>query len=353
MIQVPSDILALTSEALVLVQAGRICFANAAAKKLLGDDCEGARLSALFPPEIVSAQGSGYIADVPIKGARHIVRVMKQEGMQALFIAEPPGEPVVFNDALIYSMRNTLMTMCVSTELCRSRAEDIDDPQLRAGIASLSQSYFRITRLLENLSAAKSIMSGTLRFEPCRVDMSEMCREIAGRVNMLVGEPEVIYDGADNMFAEADSSLLELLLLNLISNSLIHAKGCTSVSVRLIDAGESIILSVTDNGSGIKSDELPTVFNKYIHAFSLTGLCGGAGLGLTVVRGIAEKHGGTLLLESRERMGTAVRVSFKKAQYAAARLSAPVEKYGTSNVSVLTGLADFLPERCYIERYMD
>lgn len=353
MVQVSSDILALTGEALVLAKAGSVCFANAAAKKLLGADCEGKRMASLFPPEIVGAQGSGFIADAPVNGERRIVRVMKQDGMQALFIAKPSGEPVMLSEALIYSMRNSLMTMCMSTELCRTRAEDIQDAELSAGLASMSQSYFRMSRILENLSAAKSIVSGTLRFTPARLHISDMCRQIVEHVNVFVPTPELSFEGGEDLLVEGDAALIELLLLNLISNSLIHAEGRTRVSVRLIDAGESVILSVTDNGCGIKSEELPLVFNKYVHSFPLAELGGGAGLGLTVVRGIAEKHGGTLLLESRPDMGTAVRVSLKKPGMASSYMSTPEEKYNTSSVSILTGLADYLPDKFYIERYLD
>lgn len=353
MVQVSSDILALTTEAVVLVQAGRVSFANAAAKKLIGYDCEGKRVGEIFPPEIVSAQGSGFIADALIKGKRCIVRVTKNEGMQAIFLAEPSGEPVMLSEALIYSMRNNLMTMCMTTELCRTRAEDIGDEELRTGVASMSQSYFRITRLLENLSAAKSILGGGIRFVPSRLALDELCMSIAERTKVLCDVPEICFEGENGITIEADPALTELLLLNLISNSLVHAKGCTKVGIRIIDAGDSVILSVTDNGCGIKSEDLPSVFDRYTHSFTLSGMGKGAGLGMTVVRGVAEKHGGTLLLESRPGYGTTVRVSLKKKQGLNTALGAPTEKYNADSVSILTGLSDCLPERCYKEKYLD
>lgn len=354
MVQVSSDILALTSEALVLVQAGRVGFANAAAKKLLGSECEGERIAELLPAEIVCAQGSGFIADTLIKGKRCIVRVTKHEGMQAIFLAEPKGEPVMLSEAFIYSMRNNLMTVCMTTELCRTRAEDIGDDALRAGVATMSQSYFRMTRLLENLSAAKSMLSDGIRFVPVRVSLTEICKSIVGRAGMLCREPEVSYDGGDaEHIIEADPALIELMLLNLISNSLVHAEGCTRVALRIMDAGENVILSVTDNGCGITSEELPSVFDRYTHAFTLSGMGDGAGLGMTVARGVAEKHGGTLLLESRTGIGTTVRVSLKKSQGLTAALGAPAEHYNADNISVITGLADFLPEQSFKEKYLD
>lgn len=353
MVQVSSDILALASEALVLVKAGRIAFANAAAKKLLGSWCEGMHASELFPAEIVCAQGSGFIAETVVKGKRCIVRVTKHENMQAIFIAEPKNEPVMLSEALIYSLRNNLMTMCMSIELCRTRAEDIGDEELRRGVASMSQSYFRMTRLLENLSAAKSMLAGSIRFMPVHLPLSEMCKSLADKVKMLSTSPEVCYEGEDGITIDADPALIELMLLNLVSNALVHAEGCTRVVMRIMDAGESVILSVTDNGCGIAGEELPTVFDRYTHTFTLSSMGGGAGLGMTVACGVAEKHGGTLLLESRAGIGTTVRVSLKKTQELEAALAAPTEHYDTNSVSVLIGLSDYLPERCYKEKYLD
>ena len=353
MFQVSSDILALTSEALVLARAGKVAFANAGAKEILGDDCEGKKLSVLFEQDITGAQASNFIADTIVAGRRYLVRVSKQENMQAMFITPPGAKPVTLNDALLYSMRNTLMTMSVSAELCRSRAEDVLDSELRTGIASLTQSYYRITRILTNLSAAKSILDGTLYFDPHMTDITELRAGIAARTRFFTSEPEIRIGTTQSVFAMADSSLVEQLVLNLLSNALVHAKGCTCISINLIDTAESVILSVSDNGCGIAQEDLHMVFDRYVHPYNLGGLGGGAGLGLTVVRGIAERHGGTLLLESRPGYGTTVRVSLRKRLNVPAKLSAPQEEYADGSKNILIGLADCLPESCFVERYMD
>ncbi len=353
MIQVSSDILALTSEALVLARAGKLAFANASAKEILGEDCVGKKLSAVFEPDIIGAQASNFIADTVIAARRYLVRVSKQENMQVMFITPPAAKPVMLNDALLCSMRSTLMTMSVSAELCRSRAEDVGDAELRAGVASLTQSYYRLSRAMANLSAAKSILDGTLYFAPRMTDMTELCTGIAERLRFFLPEPELRIGTAQSMLAMVDSALVEQLILNLLANSLAHAKGCTCISINLIDTAESVILSVSDNGCGIAGEELHLVFDRYVHPYSLGGLVGGAGLGLTVVRGIAERHGGTLLLESRPEYGTTVRVSFRKKLNVPTKLSAPQEKYAAGSKSILSGLADCLPERCFMERYMD
>ncbi len=353
MFQVSSDILALTSEALVLTRAGKVAFANAAAKAILGEDCVGRRLGCFFTPEILGAQASSFIADTIVNGERHIVRVARQENMDAIFITSAEMQPVMLNDALIYSMRSTLMTMAISTDICRVKAEELGDGELRAGIAAISQSHYRLTRLVENVSAAKEMLEGGLSFTPERVNLTALCRDCVQAVGMFAKEPEIVMGNAPDFYVVADVVLVRQMLLNVLSNCYVHAKGCTRISLNLIESGESVIISVTDNGCGIKNEDLHSVFSRYIYGFDMAGINGGAGLGLTVVRGIAERHGGVMMLESRENIGTAVRVSLRRNLNIPLGLHADEENYRVQAKDVLIGLADFLPASCYEDKYMD
>ena len=62
----------------------------------------GRRLGCFFTPEILGAQASSFIADTIVNGERHIVRVARQENMDAIFITSAEMQPVMLNDALIY-----------------------------------------------------------------------------------------------------------------------------------------------------------------------------------------------------------------------------------------------------------
>lgn len=347
MIQISSDILALTSEAVILVSAGRIDFAKSAAKEILGRDCEGQYLKAVFEPDIANSQVSSFIADTTVKGKRCTVRVSKQKNMQAMFISLSDAENVEVNDAFIYALRSSLMMQSMSLELARTRAEEQGDEEMMENVAALTQSYYRLARLVSNISIAREMVSGGISFVPTELDLAELCRACVENVNVYCRTPSVTLTAMPTIPIVADGTLVSQLLLNLISNSLIHGAGCTRVSVSLIDAGESVIISVFDDGCGIDGDDLYTVFKRYKHEFNMAGLGGGAGLGLTVVRGIAEKHGGTLLLESRPDRGTTVRVSLKKKLPVQKILRSEEKEYETDTNDVLIALSDYLPKSCY------
>lgn len=355
MIQLSSEILSLSGEAFVIAENGKTVFANAHARELLGADCEGEALSALFGEDIARAESDGFAAAALIKGRHCTVRAARLEnGRLAFFVTCPPPEAVRVSDAFLSALRSALMTVSVSMELCRVRADETGDEELGLGLAALTKSYYNMTRLLSNVTTAQEIMRGEL--SPCfkRVDAAKLFRSLIDGAAIFCSAPEITLNVSGSAELSADPLLLEQLLLNLLSNSLIHARGCTHIAVNAADSGDSVILSVTDDGCGIPADALHSVFERYAHEFDLKGMNGGAGLGLTVARGIAEAHGGTLLLESREGHGTTVRASLRRQQTGdSLRMRAREKEYSSGVKSILAGLAGALPPECFTAKYMD
>ncbi len=110
------------------------------------------------------------------------------------------------------------------------------------------------------------------------------------------GRP-VSFGASPRLVAEADAGLLRRAVTNLLDNALAYA-GEARVSVAL--AGEGIEIRVEDDGPGVPADSLEDVLRPF-HRLegSRSRETGGAGLGLAIVRGVAEGHGGVLRLENR------------------------------------------------------
>lgn len=353
MAQISSDILALTSEAAVLIQRGKIVFANTAALENLGIDCVGKTVSALFGPDVAGTQAPSFIADVPVNGRHCVVRVSKLENQQVIFFSPADREPAVLNEPFLCSMRSSLMTIGISADKARERAEENGDGQMLSDLSALTRNYYRMIRMISNASLALGISANDLPFSPRTLDLSALCAGIVDTVRCFCREPELRLNSGDGFILNADPNYVHQLLMNLISNSLIHAEGCTRISISLIDSADSIILSVSDDGKGIPPERLHTVFDRYRHEFDISRMNDGAGLGLTVARRIAELHGGTLLLESRVDQGTTVRVSLSKRVSTAVRLCSSGPDHQCCAKDVLLWLSDYLPAEFYTEKYMD
>jgi len=107
---------------------------------------------------------------------------------------------------------------------------------------------------------------------------------------------------------DADRRVLKQIVLNLVSNALKFTPKGGSVTVAIHGVGSMFELIVADTGVGIAQEDLARLGRPYEQAGDVHGRSRGTGLGLSLVRGLAELHGGEMILESRQGAGTSVTV---------------------------------------------
>jgi two-component system, OmpR family, sensor kinase len=93
-----------------------------------------------------------------------------------------------------------------------------------------------------------------------------------------------------------DESLARQLVMNLLDNAVRHAPPEGRVWVSFAVNGSSLRLSVADNGNGVAADDRERIFERFVKLDPTRAADGGAGLGLSIARWVAEAHGGTLHL---------------------------------------------------------
>lgn len=350
--RISTEILALSSEPALMARHFRVLYANAAATRILGSDCQDKPLKELIGPALCEAQAPSFIIDQAIKGQRYAVRVNHMEDCQIIFLHRCGSAPLLLNDALIYSMRNALMNFSVSMDMLRTQAEDRGDAGLLKSLHSITHCYYRMMRVLTNASLVLSFTNGSTPFTPEEMDMPAFLSHHLDTVNMLFPHIDFSLSPGEIHPIIADKQLVELMVLNLISNCVIHARGCTRVRLSLTETRENLVFSVDDDGCGIAPEQLGTVFDRYCHGFDMGNMLSGAGLGLTVARSVAQLHHGTLLLESRRDKGTTVRVSFSR-HLTVGPLHSGHDTWESNMQGILSALADCLPDDCYTENYLD
>ena len=345
-VHLSAEVLTLTTEPALLVKGGKILFANDAAHTLLGPDCGEKSFSALFGRDVDGMQASAFVGETEAAGRRFLLRLRTIDGLRVVFLSPCAEAGELIGDTFLYALRSELMQLNVSVQLIRSQLTPGDENGLNA-LRGVMQSLYRVNRTLQNLSIIRGVEQGTVYFRPQPLELSRLLRDLVEAVCLSVTVPEIIFTAPENLPIYGDPELLEILALNLLSNCISHAEGCTRIRVSLHGTGEQVILSVDDDGCGIPGDRLHTVLERYRYNDSLYEANHGPGLGLTAAREIARLHGGTLLLESRENIGTAVRVSLSRASGPHGVLHAAVPDYDRSYETILTGLAPCLPPEAF------
>ena len=160
----------------------------------------------------------------------------------------------------------------------------------------------RLTALIENVLDFAKVERGkaAYQFAPGKLD------EVVGRaveVHRYRADREgievVLTTGERLPAAMIDARAIELAVLNLLDNAFKYAKDGGRVDVEVVKSGESVVVRVSDRGPGIDPEEQDRIFERFVRGRLATEQrIRGSGIGLALVKHIAESHGGTVRVES-------------------------------------------------------
>lgn len=333
-----------------------VIFANPAAAQI--GACAGMSAADLLPEHILSDPAEQFIATLSIGARRANVSVRRLEGVAVCtFSLLNDQAPSTGQMRALREMSSNLMTARLAMDSLTARLKADSDPALRDVSCTLYKQYYLLRRNCQHLNQTCAIQSGDgLPYQPRVLDLRTLCLELCRTIGHLVEGLgiAVVFDADMSMHLTlADRDLMEQMLAALLTNSIAHCKQGDVIRVELSHQGSRFIISVTDQGSGIPPETLSGIFSGTLPD-DKTDLTAGAGLGLMVARGVAERHGGTLVLESRPGQGTSVRISIPHRQSEDTTVSTPVARYRSDGMNiVLTELASLLDKKYFSRRMFD
>lgn len=213
-------------------------------------------------------------------------------------------------DDASHELRNPLAVIQANVDAVL--AHDDTPPQDRAqATAIVSRAIQRMTRLVEDLLA--SARRSSPAFVDADVDLATIAREAAEEHELLAADRElrVVRRLSPGPIAAGDASALRRAVDNLLSNAVRLARGGSELVVAVGSRNGWAWIAVRDEGPGIAEADADRVFDRFFRGGQqqppATVLSTGqrrAGLGLAIVRQIAESHGGTVALHSEVGVGS-------------------------------------------------
>ena len=192
-----------------------------------------------------------------------------------------------------HELRSPLTSVKGFTATLLAKWDRFSDEQKKLMLTTVNADADRVTRLLTELLDVSRIDAGRLEMRRQVVDLPAVVRKaFAGRV--ASGEAEdrfVMTDAAELPEMWLDPDKVEQVVGNLVENALRHGRGTVRVSISASSSPAGAWLVITDEGDGIPDDALGRVFTKFWRTGSRRG---GTGLGLYIVKGLVEAHGGTV-----------------------------------------------------------
>jgi signal transduction histidine kinase/CheY-like chemotaxis protein len=177
-----------------------------------------------------------------------------------------------------------------------------DSPAVLRQQAVIDRQSRHTARLLDDLLDVSRITQGRIELRKQRLDLAEVVEQAATGCRPSLeekGHRFTVSLPSEPLYAEADPARLEQIVSNLLVNAAKYTPPGGQVTLSLTRERAEAVLRVRDTGGGISPELLPRVFDLFTQAKrSLARAEGGVGIGLTLVKRLAELHGGAVLARS-------------------------------------------------------
>jgi two-component system sensor histidine kinase KdpD len=272
------------------------------------------------PDQPISGDDERALASILDQTAIALDRVLlAREAVKAATMQE--NEKV--RDALIASLSHDLRTPLSAIAGAATSLRALGDkmkPEERTDLlASIEEETARLSRFVSNLLDMSRIEAGGLKVNRDLVDVTDVVQGAVERSRKAFPKQPIKVNLAPDLpFVRGDDKLLEQVLFNLLDNAHKYAAdGGASIHGRR--EGDDVVLSVTDEGPGVKPADLEKIFEKFYRGGRADGRKPGTGLGLSVCRGLIQSMGGTIAAQSPavRRRGTRIVIRLPAAEASA------------------------------------
>jgi PAS domain S-box-containing protein len=203
-----------------------------------------------------------------------------------------------------HDLRNPLNTIFIQAALLQPPEAENGAPHAKAG-ARIAGAATRMKRLIEDLLDVTRMEAGSLSIEPAPVPAWDIVADILETQTPLASSSslDLRLDVAEELpEIWADRDRLRQVFENLIGNAAKFTAPGGRITIEARPAEAEVVFRVRDTGAGIVAADLPHVFDRFWQA--RRGERRGAGLGLPIVKGIVEAHGGRISVESTPGRGS-------------------------------------------------
>jgi len=196
-----------------------------------------------------------------------------------------------------HELRTPVSVVRTAADVTLSKATRSED-EYRDTMRIVGEQATRLSRMVEDMFLLARADAGQRHVMPAEFYLDEVVLECVRSTQLLAQSKGVTITSevaADVQFS-GDETLARQLVTNLLDNAIRYAPRDGHVWVSLVKDGASLHLSVSDDGPGVSLADRERIFDRFVKLDPGRTVDGGAGLGLSIARWVAEAHGGTLQL---------------------------------------------------------
>lgn len=181
--------------------------------------------------------------------------------------------------------------------------DDNLNSQQRSMLQIVQRNVLVLTQLVSEILDFRKVQNGKMELRLSDFNLAESMKQWIKLFSASAQKKHITIsmDAPDTIMLRADQDKIERICYNLLSNALKYTSEGGEISLMAKEEGGRVMISVTDNGCGISSDELPYIFDRFYQAKNAGR---GTGIGLAIVKAFTELHHGEVSATSIEGKGS-------------------------------------------------
>ena len=174
----------------------------------------------------------------------------------------------------------------------------------------------RLLGIINNLIDSTKLNEGMYNLLIEENNIIYVIEEAALSLKTLAEEKEIdliVDTNTEECIMKFDRDSIERCIINVVGNAIKFTNSCGKILVNIIDSPSILTIEISDNGSGISSEKIDGIFDKFSQVInSKREFSNGSGLGLTITKGLIELHGGDITVTSELGKGTTFTIVLPK-----------------------------------------
>jgi signal transduction histidine kinase len=222
-----------------------------------------------------------------------------------------------FYSIIAHDLRSPLSAMMLRTAAMLTGRRGALSPQVTDDIHKIDNNIRSMVGLINDFLDLARLEGASYKIDHQPVDLSSLVRATADDVRPLAEETHLSLEvdvPDERVEIAGDRRRLGQVVTNLLSNAIKFTSKGGRVTARLSSHLDSAEISIEDTGRGIAAEALPTLFERYTRVIDPQHHVAGTGLGLMIVRQIAEAHGGDVSVRSQPGKGSTFVVRLPRVQ---------------------------------------
>jgi len=204
-----------------------------------------------------------------------------------------------FMATLAHELRSPLTVIHYANALNRMAGSD----DARDHVELIDRQVRHLNLMIQDLLDVSRVARGKIRLDRQHIDASEVAQGAIAKATPVIASRQhqlTVEMSPDPMPILADAARMEQVLSNLLTNAAKYTPDGGEIQLRAEPLGDSVVVTVRDNGIGIPQEMLPHVFELFVQVDAHSKRAGGGlGIGLSLVRKLVEMHGGYVRASSK------------------------------------------------------